>query len=290
MAFDATRCVLTRIIGETWLKKLFLEATAPAVADDDDDLEEDDGDGGDDEARRRRRRALQQQQQHPGGQRRRRQPIFDEHVFEMSLLGVVVSERPAAAAAAAAAAAPAATTATTATAGAFVSQRRQQQQQQQQRQGKVKPPELLYSISSHQPDRPIENLVQASCAILGNSRPLFLSKLLLLLKACKPGCMEVMYTGEWVVVSPSVRQSASVQVFTLSLSLSLSLFLQTQTAPRSRWPTRTWSTLSATSTGTSGPKLASFCLRTPARQSPRRACSRWASPSPLLLRDQLACV
>jgi len=123
-AFRATKCILTRIVGEEWLKKLFAE---------------------EEETGRRQRRSAQPK-------RNRRRAIMTEDVFEMSLLGVVMRPEPAVAEEPAAAAEP---------------QLRQTRSRPRRRK---RLPELLYSISSHQPNRPIHNLVQASCMILGNSR------------------------------------------------------------------------------------------------------------------------
>jgi hypothetical protein len=61
------------------------------------------------------------------------------------------------------------------------------------RRTRTKPPDLLYSITAHQPDEPTFNLCQASGQILGNSRCVFLGKLILLLRAFLPGMVEMVY-------------------------------------------------------------------------------------------------
>jgi hypothetical protein len=59
-------------------------------------------------------------------------------------------------------------------------------------------PELIYALSAHQPNQDIFNIVQVSGQILGQSRSIFLGKILLLLRAFDPSMMEILYTGESV--------------------------------------------------------------------------------------------
>ena len=62
------------------------------------------------------------------------------------------------------------------------------------REGKV--PELLYSVTSHQPRKEIFNVVQLSGTILGQSRSIFLGKVLAILRFFDPGKLEITYCGK----------------------------------------------------------------------------------------------
>ena len=57
-------------------------------------------------------------------------------------------------------------------------------------------PDLLYALTAHQPRQPICNIVQWSCQILGESRSIFLGKLLTILRVFSPGMLEITYTGK----------------------------------------------------------------------------------------------
>ena len=59
-----------------------------------------------------------------------------------------------------------------------------------------KTPDLLYSVTSHCPDKPITNIAQISGAILGQSRNIFFGKILAMLRVFQHGSFELSYTGE----------------------------------------------------------------------------------------------
>jgi hypothetical protein len=59
-----------------------------------------------------------------------------------------------------------------------------------------KRPDLLYAVTSHRPDERISNTIQMSANILGQSRVIFLSKLLFMLRCFDPRKVEVAYHGE----------------------------------------------------------------------------------------------
>jgi hypothetical protein len=60
---------------------------------------------------------------------------------------------------------------------------------------KKKPPQLIYALSSHRPKAQIKNLIQASVAILSQSKTIFFGKLLCLLRHYDPRLVELLYTG-----------------------------------------------------------------------------------------------
>jgi hypothetical protein len=60
---------------------------------------------------------------------------------------------------------------------------------------KAGPPELIYAITSHQPRSKIKNVIQASAAILSQSRTIFFGKVLCLLRHYDPRLVELLYTG-----------------------------------------------------------------------------------------------
>ena len=88
-------------------------------------------------------------------------------------------------------------------------------EKKKKKKSKPKPPDLLYSVTAHQPDQPIFNIAQASGTILGNSRGIFLGKLIVLLRAFNPGMMEVLY-----IVSPCLCRPVQGD-----MSLKVCLFL-----------------------------------------------------------------
>jgi hypothetical protein len=57
-------------------------------------------------------------------------------------------------------------------------------------------PQLIYALSSHRPKAKIKNLVQASAAILSQSKTIFFGKLLCLLRHYDPRLVELLYTGK----------------------------------------------------------------------------------------------
>jgi hypothetical protein len=57
-------------------------------------------------------------------------------------------------------------------------------------------PDLLYAVTSHMPDERISNTIQMSANILGQSRVIFLSKLLFMLRCFDPRKVEVAYHGK----------------------------------------------------------------------------------------------
>jgi hypothetical protein len=59
-----------------------------------------------------------------------------------------------------------------------------------------KVPELLYSVTCHQPKQKIYNIVQVSGAILGQSRSIFLGLVLSVLRVFCPTMLEASYCGE----------------------------------------------------------------------------------------------
>ena len=59
-----------------------------------------------------------------------------------------------------------------------------------------RPPSLLYALSSHQHKQQIYNILQVSGQILGQSRAIFLGKVLLILRAFDPAKLEILYTGK----------------------------------------------------------------------------------------------
>jgi hypothetical protein len=59
-----------------------------------------------------------------------------------------------------------------------------------------KKPDLLYAVTSRRPEEKICNIIQAACAILSQSRIIFLGKILTILRCFDPRMVELCYTGE----------------------------------------------------------------------------------------------
>ena len=72
-----------------------------------------------------------------------------------------------------------------------------------------KPPNLLYAVTSHRPLEKINNILQISGAILGQSRAIFFGRILSLLRLFHPGKMELLYCGEVLYFFKSYRGEAS---------------------------------------------------------------------------------
>jgi len=60
------------------------------------------------------------------------------------------------------------------------------------------PPELIYALTSHQPRADIANLIQASAAILSQSKTIFFGKVLCMLRHYDPKMVELLYTGNYI--------------------------------------------------------------------------------------------
>jgi hypothetical protein len=60
---------------------------------------------------------------------------------------------------------------------------------------KGKTPDLLYAITSHQPEEEIKNIIQISACILSQSRNIFFGKILAILRCFDPRKVEICYGG-----------------------------------------------------------------------------------------------
>jgi hypothetical protein len=178
MALEAPNFPRTRLVTETTLKNYTSKMLKRKRT-----LEEDDGGGGGGGGGGRAEQLTQHQA------KKCKLSVTSGNVYEMSLIGVV-SATP-----------KTSSVTTTTTAAAAVAEedmttdecRRPRGSGKRKKQAKSKPPDLLYSVTAHQPDQPIFNIAQASGTILGNSRVVFLGKIIVLLRAFNPGMMEIVY-------------------------------------------------------------------------------------------------
>ena len=76
-------------------------------------------------------------------------------------------------------------------------------------------PDLLYAITSRKPEDKIFNLIQVACAILSQSRNIFLGKILTLLRCFDPRKLELAYTGERYIERYRERELGFIHVFSL---------------------------------------------------------------------------
>lgn len=70
--------------------------------------------------------------------------------------------------------------------------------------------DLLYSLTSHRPRAKISNLIQVAGTILGQSRNIFLGKILTILRFFDPSLVEIAYHGELTTGYESFKQYCSL--------------------------------------------------------------------------------